>query len=181
MVLGMIGIAMIFVFLIIAYSVSIPSTSQMSEIRLPKIFTVGTMILFGSSFALNLALKAFNEDNMRQLNFMIFLVLLMGAIFTGCQFLGWLDLKDSGVFLQGQSSGTFLYVISGLHLMHLGGGMIFLTFALVKSYQVRRDPVKALIMVTNPFDRLRLELMGMYWHFLGALWLILFFYFLYAF
>ena len=181
MVLGIVAIAMVFVFLVIAYSVSISNVSQISEIRLPKIFTLGTIILLGSSLALNLAIKAFHEDNMRKLSFMIFLVLFMGFIFSGCQFLGWLDLKESGVFLAGQSSGTFLYVISGLHLIHLLGGIAFLTFALVKTYGVRRDPVKALIMVTNPFDRLRLELLTIYWHFLGALWLILFFYFLYTF
>ena len=181
LMLGMVGIAMIFVFLVIAYSVSISNVTQMSEVRLPKIFTLGTIVLLGSSLALNLAIKAFHEDNMRQLNFMIFLVLLMGFIFSGCQFLGWLDLKENGVFMAGQSSGTFLYVISGLHLIHLAGGMTFLAFALVKTYKVRRDPVKALIMVTNPFDRLRLELLTTYWHFLGALWLILFFYFLYTF
>jgi len=181
LMLGMVGIAMIFVFLVIAYSVSISNVTQISEVRLPKIFTLGTIVLLGSSLALNLGIKAFHEDNMRQLNFMIFLVLLMGFIFSGCQFLGWLDLNENGVFLAGQSSGTFLYVISGLHLIHLAGGMTFLAFALVKTYQVRRDPVKALIMVTNPFDRLRLELLTIYWHFLGALWLILFFYFLYIF
>lgn len=181
MVLGIVGIAMIFVFLVIAYTVSISNVTQISEVRLPKIFTLGTIVLLSSSLALNLAINAFHEDNMRQLNFMIFLVLLMGCIFSGCQFLGWLDLKESGVFLSGQASGTFLYVISGLHLIHLAGGMIFLTFALVKTYSVRRDPVKALIMVTNPFDRLRLELLTIYWHFLGALWLVLFFYFLYIF
>ena len=181
MVLGIVGIAMIFVFLVIAYSVSISNVTQISEVRLPKIFTLGTIVLLGSSLALNLAIKAFYEDNMRQLNFMIFLVLLMGCIFSGCQFLGWLDLKESGVFLAGRSSGTFLYVISGLHIIHLVGGMTFLAFTLVKTYSVRRDPVKALIMVTNPFDRLRLELLTIYWHFLGALWLILFFYFLYIF
>jgi cytochrome c oxidase subunit 3 len=181
MLLGMVGIAMIFVFLVIAYTVGISNFDQISEVRLPKIFTLGTIILLGSSFALNLAIRAFHEDNMRQLNFMIFLVLVMGTIFTGCQFLGWLDLKESGVFLATQPSGTFLYVISGLHLMHLAGGMLFLTLALVKTYKVRQDPVKALIMVTNPFDRLRLELITVYWHFLSALWLLLFFFFLYTF
>jgi cytochrome c oxidase subunit 3 len=181
LVLGIVGIAMIFVFLVIAYTVSITNVSQVSEVRLPKIFTLGTMILLGSSLALNLGVKAYHEDNMRQLNFMIFLVLLMGAIFSGCQFMGWLGLKESGVFLAGHSSGTFLYVMSGLHLMHLAGGMLFLGLALVKSYQVRKDPVKALIMVTNPFDRLRLELLTMYWHFLTILWLLLFFFFLYRF
>jgi len=181
LVLGIVGIAMIFVFLLIAYTVSTSNFIQISEIRLPKIFTLGTVILLGSSFALNLAIKAFHEDNMRQLNFMIFLVLLMGVIFTGCQFLGWVDLKEHGVFLAGQSSGTFLYVISGIHLMHLAGGMLFMTLAFVKSYRVRRDPVRALIMVTNPFDRLRLELLTVYWHFLSALWLLLFFFFLYTF
>ncbi len=181
LVLGIVGIAMIFVFLVIAYTVSISNYLQVSEVRLPKIFTLATIILLGSSFALNLAIKAFHEDNMRQLNFMIFLVLLMGVIFTGCQFLGWLDLKESGIFLVGQSSGTFLYVISGLHLMHLTGGILFLLLALVKTYKVRQDPVKALIMVTNPFDKLRLELLTVYWHFLSALWLFLFFFFLYTF
>ncbi len=181
MMLAIVGIAMIFVFLVIAYTVSIPNYFQTSEVRLPKIFTLATIILLGSSFALNLAVKAFHEDNMRQLNFMIFLVLLMGVIFTGCQFLGWLDLKESGIFLAGKSSGTFLYVISGLHLMHLSGGILFLLLALVKTYKVRQDPVKALIMVTNPFDRLRLELLTEYWHFLCALWLFLFFFFLYTF
>lgn len=181
MMLAIVGIAMIFVFLVIAYTVSISDYFQTSEVRLPKIFTLATIILLGSSFALNLAVKAFHEDNMRQLNFMIFLVLLMGVIFTGCQFLGWLDLKESGIFLAGKSSGTFLYVISGLHLMHLSGGIFFLLLALVKTYKVRQDPVKALIMVTNPFDRLRLELLTEYWHFLCALWLFIFFFFLYTF
>lgn len=181
LVLGIVGIAMIFVFLVIAYAVSMSSSIQISEVRLPKIFTLGTIILLGSSFALNLAIRAFHEDNLRQLNFLIFLVLLMGAIFTGCQLLGWLDLKESGVFLAGKSSGTFLYVISGLHLMHLGGGMLLMTLALIKTYKVRQDPVKALIMVTNPFDRLRLELLTVYWHFLSALWLLLFFFFLHTF
>jgi cytochrome c oxidase subunit 3 len=181
MLLGILGVAMIFMFLVIAYSVSITNHTQLLEVRLPKIITLGTIILLGSSIALNMAVKAFHEDNMRQLNFMIFLVLLMGAIFTGCQFLGWLGLKESGVFFVGPSSGTFLYVISGLHLIHLAGGMLLLVLAFVKSYQVRRDPVKALIMVTNPFDRLRLELLSVYWHFLTALWLLLFFFFLYTF
>jgi len=181
MMFAIVGIAMIFVFLVIAYTVSIPNYFQASEVRLPKIFPLATIILLGSSFALNLAVKAFHEDNMRQLSFMIFLVLLMGVIFTGCQFLGWLDLKESGIFLAGKSSGTFLYVISGLHLMHLSGGILFLLLALVKTYKVRQDPVKALIMVTNPFDRLRLELLTEYWHFLCVLWLFLFFFFLYTF
>ena len=181
LLLGILGIAMIFLFLVIAYSVSITNHTQLIDIRLPKILTLGTIVLLASSIALNMAVKAFHEDNMRQLNFMIFLVLLMGAIFTGCQFLGWLGLKESGVFFVGPSSGTFLYVISGLHLIHLSGGMLLLVMAFVKSYQVRRDPVKALIMVTNPFDRLRLEMLSVYWHFLTALWMLLFFFFLYTF
>ena len=181
LLLGILGIAMIFLFLVIAYSASLSNHATLAEVRLPKILTLGTLILLGSSLAMNLAVKAFHEDNMRQLNFMISLVLLMGAIFSGCQFLGWLDLKANGVFFTGQSSGTFLYVISGLHLVHLGGGMLFLVMAMIKTYQVRRDPIKALIMVTNPFDRLRLELLTSYWHFLTGLWLLLFFFFLYIF
>ncbi len=180
MILGIIGISMIFVFLIIAYTVSMSQAQVLGELQLPKIFTIGTMILMVSSYTLTLAGRAYDEDDLRRLHYALLLTLLFGAVFMSCQLFGWLELKERGVFLAGRSSGTFLYILTGLHLMHLVGGMLLLTAAAIRSFKVSRDPVKALITVTNPFEKLRLELVSMYWHFLGGLWLLLYFYFLFT-
>lgn len=180
LVLGIIGICMLFLFLVIAYSLSVSRSPLIEQVQLPKMFTLGTFILLASSFSMSAALKAYEDDNIRRLHYMIFITLLMGVVFAGCQMLGWLELKENGVFLQGKSSGAFLYVISGLHVVHLGGGLLAMSVAFVKSLKIKHDPIKALIMVTNPFEKLKLELIAMYWHFLGALWVILFFFFLFT-
>lgn len=180
LVLGIIGICMLFLFLTIAYSLSVSRSTLINEVHLPRMFTLGTFILVASSFTLTAALKAFDDDNIRRLHYMIFITLLMGVVFAGCQLMGWLELKEDGVFLHGKSSGAFLYVISGLHVVHLAGGLLAMSIAFIKSLNVKRDPIKALIMVTNPYEKLKLELIAMYWHFLGALWVILFFFFLFT-
>ena len=180
LILSIIGISMLFMFLTIAYSVSVSNTNLLDQVSLPKMFTLGTFILLASSFSMSAAVKAFEDDNVRRLHFMLFITLLMGGVFTGCQVLGWLELKESGVFLQGKSSGAFLYVISGLHIAHLCGGLLFLTLAFFRSYQIKKDPIKALVIITNPFEKLRIELLATYWHFLGALWVLLFFFFLFT-
>lgn len=181
LVLAIIGIGMIFLFLVISYAVSIANNPVVNNVHLPKMFTLGTFILLASSFTITAAVKAFEQDNMRRFHYMLFLTLLMGVVFAGCQVLGWLELDELGVFLKGKSSGAFLYVISGLHVAHLSGGLIFLGWAFWKSYGVKKDPIKALVMFTNPFEKLKLDLLTTYWHFLGALWVALFFFFLFTF
>ena len=177
--LGIIGISMIFLFLMIAYSLSTASSNLLPTLHLPKMFTLGTFLLMASSFSMAAAVKAYGEDNMRRLNYMLFITLLIGVVFSGCQMLGWLELRDMGVFLEGESSRSFLYLISGLHLLHLFGGLLFLAAALYFAIRAKRDPIKALVMVTNPFEKLRLELVAIYWHFLGGLWITMFFFFLF--
>lgn len=177
--LGIIGISMIFLFLMIAYSLSTASSALIPNLSLPKMFTLGTFLLMASSFSMSAALKAFGEDNMRRLTFMLFVTLMIGVVFTGCQMLGWLELQSMGVFLEGESSRSFLYLISALHLLHLFGGLLFLGVSLLFAFRAKRDPIRALVMVTNPFEKLKLELVATYWHFLGGLWVTMFFFFLF--
>jgi len=101
----MIGISMVFLFLVIAYSLSISNSNLVQEVHLPKMFTLGTFLLITSSFSMTAAFKAYEEDNVRRMHYMLFITLLMGAVFAGCQILGWLELREYGVFLAGESSG----------------------------------------------------------------------------
>jgi len=177
--LGIIGFSMIFLFLMIAYSLSTASSTLIPTLHLPKMFTLGTFLLISSSFSMAAAVKAYGDDNMRRLNYMLFITLMIGVVFAGCQMLGWLELRDLGVFLEGETSRSFLYLMSALHVLHLFGGLLFLSAAVFLSFRAKRDPIRALVIVTNPFEKLKLELLATYWHFLGALWVSLFFFFLF--
>ena len=66
-------------------------------------------------------------------------------------------------------STSFLYVISGLHLAHLGGGLLALIYTLIAAIRGRYGATN-----TNG-----LEVCSIYWHFLDVLWIYLYLFFLF--
>jgi cytochrome c oxidase subunit 3 len=61
-------------------------------------------------------------------------------------------------------SASFLYILSGLHIFHLAGGLIWLLVLLFQTFSGR---------ITQQ-NVLPLDLGSIYWHFLDLLWLYLF-------
>jgi cytochrome c oxidase subunit 3 len=97
----------------------------------------------------------------------IVFTLLLGIAFIVCQFKAWDSLVAKGVFLTGSSSnpaGSFLYVISGAHLVHLLGGIIMLLFVCINAFSH----------IYHSKNLLGLQLGSIYWHFLDLLWIYLF-------
>ncbi|MBT5148470.1 MAG: hypothetical protein HOM41_07890 [Flavobacteriales bacterium] len=62
------------------------------------------------------------------------------------------------------SSGSYLWVLIMIHMIHLSFGLVYL---FVNIYRVTKGTI-------NPEDTIRLRVLGVYWHFLGGLWLLLF-------
>ncbi|GIR13212.1 MAG: hypothetical protein CM15mP23_17870 [Cryomorphaceae bacterium] len=74
---------------------------------------------------------------------------------------------DQGVYLTGEGSnpsGSFIYVITLAHLIHLLGGLVALGITTVKSK----------LNIYSKENYLGIELISIYWHFIGLLWLYLF-------
>ena len=178
--LSIFGSSLIFLFMITAYTFSRPD-EDFSNFVMPKAFIVSLVLLMFSSFSISRLLPAFKKDRMKEVRRILEVTLLLGLAFTISQYVGWYELNRSGIHLSGQDSGAYLYVISGLHVLHLAGGLVFLTLTYTKINTVARDPVKNLIMVTNPYQRTKMEMLVTYWHFVDALWVLLFFYFLFSF
>lgn len=178
--MGMIGIAMIFLILVIAFSFNINKASLDETIGLPKIFTLSTFLLMGSSYLVTRAMRAYDDDQIKLLTTSLGAALFLGVTFAILQAFGWWELKSAGVFFDKRPVGTFLYLLTGIHVFHLLVGIILLGFFTFRSFKISRDPIKQLILVTNPFEKLKLELLSVYWHFLGGLWLGLFLYFLFT-
>ncbi|MBK8845707.1 MAG: cytochrome c oxidase subunit 3 [Bacteroidetes bacterium] len=82
------------------------------------------------------------------------------------QFLGWKALTSQSIFFASKDnvSGSFVYALTGLHLAHLIGGVIFLLFVCYRS-------------IANKYNQqsyLGIRQCATYWHFLDLLWVILF-------
>jgi cytochrome c oxidase subunit 3 len=115
------------------------------------------------------ALKAFKEKNMPQYRQFISVTAILGVAFVVIQIVAFLQLWDRGLTLQGSAgAGQFLYVIFGLHALHVIGGVIALLIMFFKAFSSR---------IRN-YDPVSIELASTYWHFVDVLWIYLFVFFI---
>ena len=96
----------------------------------------------------------------------VFLVLtgLLAIGFIVGQVLAWGQLVDGGFHFVGNPASSFIYVFTGLHIVHLMGAIVFLAIVIFNSFQFKVHS-KSLV---------RIEMCATFWHFLGGLWLYLY-------
>jgi len=164
--IGIGSIIMFFAGLTSAYVVRKPQGNWV-EFILPEWFLYSTIIIVISSLVLAIAKTKIHVQKTSSI--LIFVTFFLGVIFSYFQFMGWQELTSQGVFLTGKGSnvsGSFLYVITLAHLIHLIGGLIAILITGFKSVKERYSPQNCL-----GFD-----LTAIYWHFVGLLWVYLFFF-----
>lgn len=150
------------------------------EFKLPTMFFVSTAIIGLSSYAIERAKKAFTYNQYATYRTALRLTLLLGLCFMICQYIGWQQMMQNGILLQGNPSGAFVYLISGLHALHVLVGAIILA---VMWFKARKQPdeIQQLVIDSNPYKTLSIDLMATYWHFVGVLWVYLLLFFAYFF
>lgn len=157
--------------------------SHLPPIRLPLIFIFNTLILLGSSGAMIRAKRAYRADDTRGYQRALSLTILLSVVFLVAQFIGWRQLLQQDIFINSDNSASYLYVISGLHFVHVIAGLPFLMVFLWQARNKMREPVSVLVYFSDPEKRLKLRLLTVYWHFIDGLWiyLVLFFWINYFF
>jgi len=174
------GSAILFLSLVIMFIVWITQNEPLESFAMPKSYILSTIVLLISSYTTSLIPRFFKEDNTSGLLFALGSTLMLSGIFMVLQVMGWKTLFTSGFTINKEVGVTFLYLISGLHFIHVAGGMVFLLFLTIKALDIWNEPVNALMYFTNESERFRLELFSTYWHYIDALWLFLFLTFLFT-
>lgn len=174
---SMAGISVLFFILIIAFIRT--GGFQAEGIQMPKFFTIGTFLLFFSSYTISKVPGIYKKDKLNKMIRYLGMTLLLGLLFIGAQLIGWREISASGFSFTGKVSGTYFYLISALHILHLLGGLIFLSFLFFKTSHVAADEIRTLVFIRDPYRRLQLAMVGRYWHFMNFLWLGLFIVFLF--
>jgi cytochrome c oxidase subunit 3 len=167
--LAMASITMMFAGLTSGYIVR-QSEGNWRYYKLPPVFYISTLVILLSSATFVLGLKAFKNRAMPRFKSMMLITLLMGLAFGALQFLGFYQLytQPSPVKIAGNPSESFLFVIAGLHLVHILGGIVALAIVYLRTF---RKKIKV-------YNAVPLEIVGGYWHFVDILWIYLFIFFL---
>ncbi len=159
---GIGSIVMMFAGLTSAYIVK-RNQANWTTFDLPVAFWYSTAVIVASSITLYLASKAFKQRFMSRYRMLTAVTLILGVAFLALQVAGFSDMWRNGFTLQANVSFSFLYVIVGLHGLHVIGGVIALIVLSLKAFNKK---------VRN-YSAIPVELVSTYWHFVDMLWLYL--------
>lgn len=164
--IGIVSIVMLFAGLTSAYVVRADNGNWL-VFQLPPVAIISTAVIICSSLTMFIAQMSIKKDKQGLATAFLFITFILGLVFTYTQYAGWRELTSQGIYFLGKysnASGSFLYLIAVMHLLHLFGGLIAMLITLVKSLLKRY----------NSQDYLGIELTAIYWHFLDVLWIYLF-------
>ena len=162
--LFLLSVVMIFASLTSGYIVR-KSEGNWVDFELPPVFWLTTAILLLSSVTHHLAFIHAKRDNLNLVKGWMLLTALLGLGFLVSQWYSWVYLVNINVYFSGNNvAGSFLYVLTGLHMLHVLSAVIFV---LIITWKTQRYEV-------HSKNLLGIELCTTYWHFLDALWIYLF-------
>ncbi|MFK7903586.1 MAG: heme-copper oxidase subunit III [Chitinophagales bacterium] len=175
---GIASLTVLFLGLTVAYFLSKESWTW-SQFRFPRVFLLSTVVIVASSFSIQRALKHYQTDASEQLQKTLLLSLVLSVLFIVLQVIGWGDLYARGIYIAGKPDGSYLYLISGLHVLHVLAGLLVLFVFYKKVNKKLKDPVESLLFFTTPKKERQLQMIVTYWHFVDVLWVYLLLFFLF--
>jgi cytochrome c oxidase subunit 3 len=134
------------------------------EFEMPSLFSYSTAVLILSSISMHYSLLAAKKDEFNAVRISISITFVLGLLFLAMQFYGWIQLVEMNVYFVGNPSGSFVYVLSGLHGFHIIAGLILLIISLFAAFSYK----------INAMQLTLIKICATFWHFLDALWLYLF-------
>jgi len=143
------------------------ASTDWRHLTLPSILYVSTPVLLVSSATLEMARRrvaAFMSGRTTEVDSprrWLYITLSLGLLFVVGQYMAWLQLRSQGLYLATNPNSSFFYVFTALHALHVLGGLAGLLRVVRKLSQkvLRRSTLNAT---------------AYYWHFMGVLWVYLF-------
>ena len=158
---------MFFTGLIGAYIVLRISTADWpipsSVLNIP-ITAINTFILICSSMTMVFALEAAKEGNQGKTKLFLFLTFFIGSVFLSIQMKEYRELIHHGFVISGGIFPSCFYTMTSFHGAHVFGGVVTMLILFLKS-------------LTGKYDSdnyAPIEYVGLYWHFVDLVWIILF-------
>ncbi len=172
LVLLLVGLGALFLSLSAAFVYN-RMQNGLPPVRVPVLFLFNTLILLGSSWCMEWANRCYKKDRSAAFQQALLLAMGLSLLFLFAQTIGWRSLLHQNIWINSSNAASYLYLVSGLHFLHVIGGLPFLLKFYAYARIHTKDPVNALVYFSDPEKALRLRLLRIYWHFLDALWIYL--------
>src|SRR5437016_9543850 len=156
------AIFMLFAGLSSAYIV-LRGVPSWQNIELPSLLWANTAVLLLSSLAVELSRRAIRRSDIQSMKRWLAAGGVLGLTFLGGQLAAWRQLVRAGVYLPSTLQSSFFYILTGLHGLHLLGGIVALSLVLLMALKNR----------LSPFRHEPLKLCATYWHVMDVLWIYL--------
>ena len=158
---------MFFTGLIVVYmvmrgrSITGPYAAQVLSVPL---VAINTFVLLASSFTMVTALSAIQQNDVRGFKRWLTATAILGLLFLGGQAFEFISLYNEGATLSSNMFGATFFTLTGFHGMHVFVGVLWIAFVLARAS--RGGVTQA--------NHLAVELVGLYWHFVDIVWIIIF-------
>jgi heme/copper-type cytochrome/quinol oxidase subunit 3 len=139
-----------------------PTPSEIYDIPYTS---VSSFVLLMSSLTMVLALAAIQRGDHRALRSWLLATALLGMVFIGGQIYEFTTFVDEGLKLSTSTFGSSFFVMTGFHGAHVTGGIFMLLTLFGMSVFGR---------LNDPDAPRRVELVGLYWHFVDIVWIVIF-------
>jgi cytochrome c oxidase subunit 3 len=178
--LALAAILMMFAALTSAYVFRSVRTQQEWQVfAAPLMLWVSTFLILASSATFEAARRAEHRGRHELYRRWLLASLLLGFGFLLSQLLAWRELVGRGIYLATNPHSSFFYLLTGLHALHLLGGILGLSYLAIRA---RRETAAAAPTVAasagrsdgDKKRRASVDAIGLYWHFMDGLWVYLF-------
>ena len=122
---------------------------------------VNTVVILISSITLFMASKANERENKIVTLNQIYTTIIIGLVFLSLQIILWNVLINDGFTIKSHQAGSVFYMLSGLHGLHILGGLISLIWLIFK--------IRVNNLILKP-----MRLVSMFWHYLTLIWIVIF-------
>lgn len=167
--IGFMGVAsVLFTLFSIAYRMRMGMSNDWIALAEPKVLWLNTALLILASITLQWTWIASRKGQLEHAKrTMVIAGILTGGFLVG-QYLAWAEMVASGFFARTNPSYAFFYLLTALHGLHIIGGLV----AWVGATQRLFAPLETKPQTARA--QLGIELCTIYWHFLLAVWVLIF-------
>lgn len=143
-------------------------SSDWTHLVVPPLVYANTLILIMSSITFEMSRRAIAkglESDRSELRIglrWLWGALVLGLAFVAGQYMVWRQLAAAGIYLATNPNSSFFYVFTGMHALHLIGGILALVYLIAR---LSGKP--------TAFRQSLFESTAIYWHFMAGLWLYL--------
>jgi cytochrome c oxidase subunit 3 len=161
-VVAIVSIVMFFMAMASAFLYTRANSNRWVPLHLPSVIWINTVVLLLSGGAMELSRRRLSLGDVRQFRRLWFVATALGFLFLAGQLVAWRQFILAGFYVSTNQASSFFYIFTGLHGLHLVGGICALLYVSFRKFE------KAKVSRT-----MAAEVASYYWHFMDGLWIFL--------